>query len=119
MAKNNSGSLADALNMLKSVMPKDMKNASADELMGALGSLKDYVSNLSEDMNQNASSKVKDKYSGSMDALENMISQGMENPEADIDTTGLDEYINIAKKSKIGKELDELASDAVNEEKAE
>ena len=63
--------------------------------------------------------KVKDKYSGSMDALENMISQGMENPEADIDTTGLDEYINIAKKSKIGKELDELASDAVNEEKAE
>ena len=116
MAKNNNNSLADALNMLKSVMPKDMKNASPEELMGALGSLKNYVSNLSEDMNENASSKVKDKYSGSVDALENMITQGMENPEADIDTTGLDEYINIAKKSKIGKQLDEITADA-NEEK--
>jgi hypothetical protein len=29
----------------------------------------------------------------------------MENPEADIDTSGLDEYINIAKKSKSASSL--------------
>lgn len=113
--KSGSNSLSDALNMLKSVMPKDLKNASADELMGALGSLKSYVSNLSADMNENASDSVKEKYSGSMDALGNMIDKGMENPGGEIDTTGLDEYIGLAKKSKkISKQLEELESSAAD-----
>ncbi len=114
----NSNSLSDALNMIKSVMPKDIKNASADDLMGVLGSLKDYVANLSEDMNNNASNKVKEKYAGSVDALGKMIDQGIENPGGEINTQGLDEYINIAKKSKIGKQLEEMEASAGMDEAA-
>lgn len=75
--------------------------------MGALASLKDLANGVSEDMNKNASQEVKDKYADGFDALNNMIDKGMENPDGEIDTSGLDEYISTAKASKkVQKKLD-------------
>ena len=44
-------SLSDVLNTIKKSMPKDLKNANPEELMGALGSLKDLANSVSQDMN--------------------------------------------------------------------
>ena len=35
--------------------------------------------------------------------IKEMIEKGIENPEGDIDTSGLDEYITVAKSSKKAK----------------
>lgn len=104
MAKN-SNLMKECMNMLKSTMSGDMSDKSADELMGMLGKLKGYVNELNEDMNQNATDEAKAKYSKGVNALDNLITKGMENPEAEIDTTDLDEYIDVAKKSKKVKKI--------------
>lgn len=95
--------LSDVLNTIKKSMPKDLKNANPEELMGALGSLKDLANSVSQDMNQNASEETKKKYADGFESLNNMIEKGIENPEGDIDTSGLDEYITVAKSSKKAK----------------
>lgn len=100
-------SFADILSQVKKNMPKDLDKATPEELMGALASLKDLANGVSEDMNKNASQEVKDKYADGFDALNNMIDKGMENPDGEIDTSGLDEYISTAKASKkVQKKLD-------------
>ena len=96
-------SLSDVLKTLKKSMPKDLKNADPEELMGALGSLKDLANSVSQDMNQNASEETKEKYAEGFESLNNMIEKGMENPDGDIDTSGLDEFISAAKGSKKAK----------------
>ncbi len=113
MAKSNP--LMDCLKMLKDEMPSDIKNASPEELMGALGKLRDFASGLTQDIEENAPESVKEKYKDGAAALNNMISHGMENPEDEIDTTGLDEYISGvkgAKKTKLEKELNEVLEEA-------
>ena len=45
----------------------------------------------------------KKKYADGFESLNNMIEKGIENPEGDIDTSGLDEYITVAKSSKKAK----------------
>ena len=104
MAKK-SNLMKDAMNMLKTAMSGDVKDKSADELMGMLGKLKGYVNELNQEMTENATDEVKAKYSKGVEALDNMITNGMENPGGDIDTTDLDEYIDIAKNSKTVKKM--------------
>lgn len=98
-------SIKDCMDMLKSNMPSDLKNASMEELTGALGSLKDFVSQMSEDMDKNASQEVKDAHSKGLDALENLIQTGIDNPESEIDTSELGGYISAAEKSKAAKKF--------------
>lgn len=98
-------SIKDCMDMLKSQMPSDMKNASLDELAGALNSLKDYVSDLSEDMNKNASKEVKEKHQDGLNALENLIQTGIDNPGGEIDTSELNSYISAAEKVKGVKDI--------------
>ena len=61
------------------------------------------ANSVSQDMNQNASEETKKKYADGFESLNNMIEKGIENPEGDIDTSGLDEYITVAKSSKKAK----------------
>lgn len=104
MAKD-SNLMKNAMNMLKSAMKGDLEDKNADELMGMLGKLKGYVNELNEEMAENATDEVKAKYSKGVSALDNMITKGMENPEDEIDTSGLDEYIDITKNSKEVKKM--------------
>lgn len=99
MGKNFS--VSDCLKMLKSNMPSDVKNASTEELSGALNELKNYVSQLSEEINNNKSSEVREKYSKGVNALDSLIKNGINDPTGDINTEGLDEYIKLAKDSKM------------------
>lgn len=99
MAKNFS--VSDCLKMLKEKMPSDVKNASAEELSGALNELKKYVSGLSEEINTSKNDEVREKYSKGVNALDSLIDNGIKNPNSEIDTSELDEYIKIAKNSKL------------------
>lgn len=99
--KNNP--LAQCLKMLKDEMPSDIKNASPEELMGALGKLRSFADNLGSEIDKNADGSVKEKYKDGASALSQMISHGMENPQDEINTAGLDEYISGVKKTAAGK----------------
>lgn len=99
MAKNFS--ISDCIKMLKDKMPSDVKNASAEELSGALNELKNYVSGLSEEINGSKSEEVREKYAKGVNALDSLIENGIKDPNAEIDTSELDEYIKIAKNSKL------------------
>ena len=102
----------DCLKMLKKDVPKDMENASEDSLTGLLGNLLQYTEKLQDEIAQNAPEDKKEKYLGGVNALNEMISKGLEDPTAEVDTSGVDEFVDEAKGKINSKHLSKAEKEA-------
>ncbi len=110
--------LLDCLKMLKNEAPKDMENADTDTLKNFLGSVQEYTQKLQQNIAENAPEDKKEKYMKGAQAINDMINNGLENPGSEVDTSGVDKFIdeakNITNKKHLSKQ-EKAAAEVLNQ----